>query len=139
VTLPSDMLQRNFKLRIRQGDGNSGSYGEWLVDDVKIVLNNLESPGVVSNPSLEGQTWGWTTKQTFSSSLWHSNGSYSARIFTIPDMTQEAGTWVGLAQNIDLSNIAAIKFASTIYNTWNEVFQQLHRHFWNLLLDEARQ
>jgi subtilisin-like proprotein convertase family protein len=114
VTLPSDMLQRNFQLRIRQGDGSLGSYGEWLVDNVKIVLNNLESPGVVSNPSFEGQTWGWTTKQAFSSSLWHSNGSYSARIFTIPDMTQEAGTWVGLAQSIDLSNIAAIKFdAST--------------------------
>jgi len=118
VPLPAEVLQRVFRLRIRKAAGTVGDYDDWFVDDVKIVLNNIESPGIVSNASFEGQTWGWTTSQAFSSSLWQSDGSYSARVFTIPEITHEAGVWVGLAQSIDLSNIVAIKFdASTAAST----------------------
>jgi subtilisin-like proprotein convertase family protein len=110
VPLPSEALCRNVNLQIRRSPGTVGHYDDWFVDNVKIVLNNPERPGIVDNPSFEGQTWGWTTTQAFSSSLWQSDGSYSARVFTIPEMTLEAGAWVGLAQSIDLSNIVAIKF-----------------------------
>ncbi len=124
VPLPAEVLQRVFRLRIRRAAGTVGDYDDWFVDDVKIVLNGLESPGIVSNPSFEGQTWGWTTTQAFSSSLWQSDGSCSARVFTIPQITHEAGAWVGLAQSIDLSNIVAIKFdASTVAGsggTWEK-------------------
>jgi subtilisin-like proprotein convertase family protein len=115
VLLPPEALRRNCYFRIRRAAGTVGPYDDWFVDNVKIQLNNLESPGIVSNPSIEGQTWGWTTTQTFSSSQWQSDGSYSARVFTIPQITHEAGTWVGLSQSIDMSNIVAIKFdASTV-------------------------
>jgi len=114
VPLPPEALSRNFGLRIRRAPGTVGPYDDWFVDNVKIVLNNPEHPGIVSNPSFEGQTWGWTTTQAYSSSQWQSDGSYSARVFSIPQITHEAGAWVGLSQSIDLSNIVAIKFdAST--------------------------
>jgi subtilisin-like proprotein convertase family protein len=114
VPLPAEALCRNFNLRIRRAAGTVGPYDDWFVDNVKIVMSNIESPGIVSNPSFEGQTWGWDTDQAFSSSLWQSNGSYSARVFTLPDLLHEGGTWIGLAQSIDLSDIVAIKFdAST--------------------------
>ena len=122
ISLPPEALHRLFNLRIRRAAGTVGPYDDWFVDDVKIVLNNPERPGIVSNPSFEGQTWGWTTTQAFSSSLWQSDQSYSARVFTIPQITHEAGTWVGLSQSIDMSNIVAIKFdASTVASsggTW---------------------
>ena len=123
IALPPEALSRNSLFRIRN-IGTVGPYDDWFVDDVKIVLNNPERPGIVSNPGFEGQTWGWTAVQTFSSSLWQSDGSYSARVFTMPQMKHEAGTWVGLSQSIDLSNIVAIKFdASTVASsggTWEK-------------------
>ena len=123
LALPPEALSRNCLFKIRS-IGTPGPYDDWFVDDVKIVLNNPESPGIVSNPGFEGQTWGWTAVQTFSSSLWQSDGSYSARVFTMPQLKHEAGTWVGLSQSIDLSNIAAIKFdASTVASsggTWEK-------------------
>lgn len=122
VALPAQALSRDCTFRIRKAPGTVGPYDDWFVDNVKVVLNNPERPGIVSNQSFEGQTWGWDTEQAFSSSLWQSDGSYSVRVFTIPELTNEAGTWVGLAQSIDLSNIVAIKFdASTIASsggTW---------------------
>ncbi len=122
VPLPPEALCRNFGLRIRRAPGTVGPFDDWFVDDVKIVLNNPEHPGIVSNPSFEGQTWGWTTTQAFSSSQWQSDGSYSARVFSIPQITHEAGAWVGLSQSIDLSNIVAIKFdastAASSGGTW---------------------
>jgi len=121
VVLPPEALSGYCSFRIRS-IGTAGPYDDWFVDDVKLVLNNPERPGIVSNPGFEGQIWGWTAAQTFSSSLWQSDGSYSARVFTMPQMKHEAGTWVGLSQSIDLSNIAAIKFdASTVASsggTW---------------------
>jgi len=122
VALPPEAMSRNCLLRIRRAPGTVGPYDDWFVDDVKIVLNNPERSGIISNPSFEGQTWGWDNTQAFSSSQWQSDGSYSVRVFTIPQITHEAGTWVGLAQSIDLSNIVAIKFdASTVASsggTW---------------------
>jgi len=124
IPLPPEALRRDCYFGIRRADGTVGPYDDWFVDNVKIVLNNPENPGIVSNPSFEGQTWGWDTEQAFSSSQWQSDGSYSARVFTIPELTGEAGTWVGLAQSIDLSNIVAIKFdASTVTSsggTWEK-------------------
>jgi subtilisin-like proprotein convertase family protein len=124
VALPAEALSRDCMFRIRRAPGTVGQYDDWFVDNVKVVLNNPESPGIVSNPSFEGQTWGWDTAQAFSSSQWQSDGSYSARVFSIPELTAEAGTWVGLAQSIDLSNIVAIKFdASTVASsggTWEK-------------------
>jgi subtilisin-like proprotein convertase family protein len=120
--LPPEALSRDCLFRIKRAPGTVGPYDDWFVDDVKIVLNNPEHPGIASNPSFEGQTWGWDITQAFSSSQWRSDGSYSARVFTIPELTREAGTWVGLAQSIDLSNIVAIKFdastAASSGGTW---------------------
>jgi subtilisin-like proprotein convertase family protein len=124
IALPPEVLSRECLFRIRNAPGTVGPYDDWFVDNVKIVLNNPERPGIVSNPSFEGQTWGWDAEQAFSSSLWQSDGSYSVRVFTIPELTSEAGTWVGLAQSIDLSNIAAIKFdastAASSGGTWEK-------------------
>ena len=114
ILLPPEALSNACLFRIRRAAGDVGPFDDWFVDDVKIELINCERSGIVSNTSFEGQTWGWTTTQTFSSSQWQSDGSYSARVFSIPQITQEAGAWVGLSQSIDLSNIVAIKFdAST--------------------------
>lgn len=119
--VPPEALSRNCLFRIQRA---VGPYHGWFVDDVKIELNNPERPGIFSNPSFEGQTWGWTATQAFSSSLWQSDGSYSARIFTMPDWISEAGTWRGLAQSIDLSNIVAIRFdastAASSGGTWEK-------------------
>lgn len=124
VAFPPEALSRDCYFRIRRAAGNVGPFDDWFVDDVKIELVNCECPGTVSNPSFEGQTWGWTTTQTFSSSQWQSDGSYSARVFTIPEITHEAVDWVGLAQSIDLSNIVAIKFdastAASSGGTWEK-------------------
>jgi subtilisin-like proprotein convertase family protein len=123
IALPPEALSRDCSFRIRNV-GTVGPYDDWFVDDVKIVLINPERPGIVSNPSFEGQTWGWTAAQAFSSSLWQSDGSYSVRVFTMPNATREAGTWIGLAQSIDLSNIAAIRFdastAASSGGTWEK-------------------
>lgn len=114
ILLPPEALRKTCLFRIRRAAGTVGPYDDWFVDDVKIELINSERPGIVSNTSFEGQTWGWTTTQTFSSSQWQSDGSYSARVFSIPQITQEAGAWVGLSQSIDMSNVVAIRFdAST--------------------------
>jgi len=122
VALPPEALSKNCLFQIRRAPGDVGPYDDWFVDDVKIVLNNPERPGIISNPSFEGQTWGWDSTQAFSSSQWQSDGSYSVRVFTIPEITHEAETWVGLAQSIDLSNIVAIKFdastAASSGGTW---------------------
>ena len=116
ITLPSDALHEAFKLRIR----NIGTIGvgintfdDWFVDDVKIEVNKFEVAGVITTPNFEeGSTSGWTINQAFSSPSWHSNGSHSARIYTLGN-THEADTWLGLSQSIDLSGIGAIKFDAT--------------------------
>jgi len=122
ILLPPEAMSNACLFRIRRAAGDVGPFDDWFVDDVKIELINCERSGIVSNTSFEGQTWGWTTTQTFSSSQWQSDGSYSARVFSIPQITQEAGAWVGLSQSIDLSNIVAIKFdastAASSGGTW---------------------
>ena len=116
-TLPSDALHESFKVRFRN-IGTLGLtcwavYDDWFVDNVKVEANKFEISGVITTPNFEGSSMlGWTTNQTFCGPVWHSNGSQSARIFTL-NKTHEADTWLGLSQNIDLSGICAIKFDAT--------------------------
>ena len=116
-TLPSDALHESFKVRFRNigtlGLTSLTLYDDWFVDNVKVEVNKFEISGVITTPNFEGpSTLGWTTNQVFCSPTWHSNGSQSARIFTL-NKTHEADTWLGLSQSIDLSGICAIKFDAT--------------------------
>jgi len=116
IDLPSDALHEEFKFRIRSigtlGVGDN-TFDDWFVDDVKIEVNKFEVADVIATPNFEGaSTSGWTINQAFSSPSWHSNGSFSARIYTL-NKTHEADTWLGLSQSVDLSGICAIKFDAT--------------------------